>query len=222
MPNPDSHSNLLRRWLDRSPIATALVVSAAVLGFVISALNGGYTIYKEIAERRLIPQISEFGVSFRSEELEIEANLLEGMGTPGGSGNTSPQPGGPEIKRRGTIRMPLVGTVLLMTNPRNEPATIVRLELKIRFQPGEWHWSDYYLLADPTGPRITEMKPPIRLGPHEAKRVSIHFLFLPSAEFLNSRGGSAAEREPGFALAWYDDAGRRGETPTVNFSRDAK
>lgn len=73
----------LANWLDNSPTKKVLVASAAILAFLLSLLNGGWTVWKEYRALKKIPTIQI--ISRTSYSISAPVAIEQVLGTFAGS-----------------------------------------------------------------------------------------------------------------------------------------
>ena len=208
--------NRIKNWLDRSPTVTLLVVAAAIIGFLLATINGGYTIFKEVREQRLSPTLTILGLTSVNQKKTVNTNNFLGVRTQAPV-DLSLEDDAYDFDPKSTWEVPFYPVTLLVSNPRNQPLTILDTRLVVNFVGGSQHVSHTYVSA--SGGENASFGQTIYLNPHEGKRLELDFLFIPLPEFIKEWDISHTEKEFETFVVWYDDTGSEYRTPAKLYSK---
>jgi hypothetical protein len=209
--------NRIKEWLDRSPTVTLIVVAAAIIGFLLATINGGYTIWKEIREQRLSPTLVILGLTSVHQKKAVNTNSFLGIRT------LAPfdlplKDDAYDFDPKSIWEVPFYPVTLLVSNPCNHPLTILDIRLVVSFVGGSRHVSHTFVSAL-GGAKVSSFGPSIYLNPHEGKRFELDFLFIPVPEFMKDWELSNTEKEFEAFVVWHDDTGNEYRTPAMFFSK---
>lgn len=207
--------NRIKKWLNESPIVTCLVVGAALIGFVLSVLNGGFTFWKEFSEYKNSPTLTLRGMTALNEKKTVNANAFIGLRTTGPT-DLPLADNMFDLHPKGTTEVPCYPTTLFVTNPRGQPLSIIDLQLVVRFAGGSQHESKTYVFSE-GGEKTDSFHPVIYLNPRESKWLEIDFLFFPQKKFMEEWESSPRFNEFEYFVVWLDDAGNENQTPVKLF-----
>jgi len=210
---------LVKDWLDHSPIISLLVAFAGIAGFIISTSVGIYTIHKEIAESRLAPVVSIFGLSLQRNSMELSYDILSVILGPDRKKESSSKSDVSDSEI--IMEAPYYQAVIIATNPRNVPVTIQEFRLVLTYQDGAIYPSYSYTLLPSTNSNES-LDQPLYLQPHEVVKRDINFIFHPG-HYLSSDSETIGKGRyiVSVYLSWEDDHGVEYKSAPESFPKGA-
>ena len=161
----------LANWLDNSPIKKVLVASAAIFAFLLSLLNGGWTLWKEYRALKKIPTIQI--VSRTSYSSSAPVAIEQVLGTFAGS-----------KKDDNHVHMPYFPVTVEMSNPTSQRTSLSHCVLTLEFYQRQGiHESMGYMAPQALRANSFEGSPVVSIESGETKLSDLLFFFLPTPEF---------------------------------------
>lgn len=182
------NSNWVTERLRKSPWVALVVAGFAVLGFLLSLANGGWTIYKEIEAHRKSPAIKLFSQSLFPLKAEMPLALIFGnLMPPIVFGDPLLSESQKDSKKKSSI----YGNVdsyyyrigLAALNPRNESSSILECKLDVEFDKKHFVSITYFYEDDILNKdSAATPSPVIHLAPNEVRKINFLFFFFPTTE----------------------------------------
>lgn len=189
----------LANWLDNSPTKKVLVAGAAILAFVLSLLNGGWTVWKEYMALTQEPTIRI--ASRTSYSIVAPVAIEQVLGTFSGS-----------TKDETRVPMPYFPVSVEMSNPTSQRTSLSHCALTLEFhERGGIHESVGYMQPQALREKSIEKRPVVLIESGETLELELMFFFLPTPEFesLLLDKGTQPFR---FRVACRNEAGERIES----------
>lgn len=201
MTAPLSNERLARtaNWLDESPTKKIIVAAAAMLAFVLSLINGGWTIWKEYRALKQAPRISM--VSWPSHSSAAVVTVPQVIGVTQDYGKNAPR-----------VLLPYFPVVLELSNPTTQRTSFSHCVITVGFYGRqETYISDGFLTQYALKSGALEGHPILSLESGEIKRVELLFFFLVPPEVEAVLNDKASQTNK-LKVACHDEGGRQIES----------
>jgi hypothetical protein len=189
----------LADWLDDSPTKKVLVAGAAILAFVLSLVNGGWTVWKEYRALTKIPTI--YILSRTSYSISAPVAVEQVLGTFAGS-----------TKNDNRVLMPYFPLTIEISNPTGQRTSLSHCVLTLEFYQRQGLYESMGYMAPQTLiANAFEESPVVPVESGGTNRVELLFFFLPTPEFkplLNDKTTQPYR----FRVACRNEAGERIES----------
>ena len=199
MPSPHTRLVRIANWLYESPTKKVVVATAAMLGVILSLVNGGWTIWKEYRVLKQVPTIHV--VSWQSHSSSAAVSVPQVIGVTEEWGKTAPR-----------SMLPYFPVVLELSNPTGQRTSLSHCVLTVGFHGRkEKYKSDGALTQRAVKTGTTEGHPILSLESGETRRMELLFFFLapPDVEaVLNDKTTQANH----FKVVCHSEGGRQIES----------
>jgi hypothetical protein len=157
-------------WLDESPTKKVAVAAAAIIAFVLSLLNGGWTIWKEYRALKQVPRIHI--ASRTSYHLTAPVAVEQVLGAFQTSTKKAPR-----------IATPYFPVVLELSNPTNRKTSLSHCSLTVGFLERQvTHESFGYMTPQALKTSSFEKDPVLPVESGETRHAELLFFLLPTPE----------------------------------------
>lgn len=189
----------LVNWLDNSPIKKVSVAAAAILAFVFSLLNGGWTIWTEYRALKQVPTIHI--ASSTSRSISAPVTIEQVLGTFAGS-----------TKNGNRVLVPYFPVTIEVSNPTSQRTSLSHCALRLEFyQRQGMHESMGSMTPQTLKTNSFETSPVVPIESGETKQVELLFFFLPTPE-LEPLVEDNTTQPIRFRVACQNEAGGRVES----------
>lgn len=186
-------------WLDDSPTKKVVVAAAGIIAFVLSLLNGSWTIWKEYRALKQAPKIHIASrTSYNLTAPVAVEQVLDAFQT--------------STKDAPRIAMPYFPVVIELSNPTNQKTSLSHCTLTVGFYERQgMHESSGYMTPQALRTTSFDANPVLPLESGETKQAELLFFFLPTPELaplLNDKTTQAVR----FQITCHNEAGGKIES----------
>ena len=181
--------NVIKDFLDRSSIATTIVVFAAIFGFLIASANGIYTLSKAYFSSKKSIRVFIQSMPFHPTTFQCPVSRLFPI-DPNWPIQTKDPRYISKIEYEGRIfyldddiDVPCFKLTLKIRNEKNENSSLSDFTLYIKYRTEQKYLHSFKYVMDG---HLDEFDMPLYLKPNEVRKVEIGFLFWLSQPYLDT------------------------------------
>jgi len=133
--------NKIKNWLDKSPIATLFVVLAAITGFVISSVNGIYTIYNNYRKHHIRPSIEIRALTPYLQSTYVSSGEFFNMPVMDKELIAGGEPILKLFDRNLKLEVFVLSSLIRIKNPCSAPVTMLNFKIYFQLKDSQIIWS---------------------------------------------------------------------------------